>query len=131
MELALNLLWLGLALLLVEFCLRSSPASRHNKLAQYLSLFLIILILLPVVSVTDDILAAQLPAETDVIFCAHCDHNRMLKNNSHPAEIALFVTAFTPFSPPRQRAGAPSGEAMPSVPSPAISSIDNRPPPAA
>ena len=70
MELFLNLAWVALAALM--FCLWLRYASRtgpdrhiENRKAQFVALAVLLLILFPVISVTDDLQAIQNPAETD------------------------------------------------------------------
>jgi hypothetical protein len=64
MELVLNLGWLVLATLMCWLWLHYAPIRGADRRIQIVALALIILILFPVISVTDDIVALQNPAET-------------------------------------------------------------------
>jgi hypothetical protein len=77
MELLLNLVWAAFSILLVGiwFCIpgsahrtgrRQTAAQRQSRtLAQMLALAIVVLLLLPAISMSDDLMAAQGPAETD------------------------------------------------------------------
>ena len=70
MELFLNLAGALVAVAMVCLWLRWMPRASNgsvNLATQFIALALLILILFPVISVTDDLLAAQNPAETDSI----------------------------------------------------------------
>ena len=69
MELLLNLAGALVALALVCLWLRIAPARENGakRSTQLVALALLILILFPVISVTDDLIAAQNPAETDSV----------------------------------------------------------------
>jgi hypothetical protein len=131
MELALNLVWVGLALLLVELCLHFSPSKLKSKRGQYVALLLVIVILLPIISVSDDILAAQVPAEIDTVSCARSYHDWVFKSAAHPAIVAALVSNLIWLSPQAKLRAVLLGTDTESINTPALSSIDNRPPPAA
>ena len=66
MELFLNLVWLTLSAALVWGYITFAPAPLKNKKATaIIALALLILVLLPVISMTDDLAAINNPAETD------------------------------------------------------------------
>jgi hypothetical protein len=65
MELALNLGWLLLALLLYWQWLRHTPPAHTSRGVQLVALTMLVLILFPVISVTDDLQATQNPAEIE------------------------------------------------------------------
>jgi len=88
MELFLNLVWAGFSILLILAWVRSQSSSAIPKRTQLLALMAIILLLLPVISLSDDLMAAQGLAETD------CSLRRSLDlDSSHhsvvPATLAL------------------------------------------
>jgi hypothetical protein len=69
-EIFFNLLWLALSSLLLGFWLfyrrRSSDESLHSSAGvQFIALALLIVVLLPVVSLTDDLQACTMPAESE------------------------------------------------------------------
>jgi hypothetical protein len=66
MELFLNLVWLTLSVLLVWGYVALAPAPlKTPKATAIIALALLILVLLPVISMTDDLAAISNPAETD------------------------------------------------------------------
>src|ERR1035437_9217781 len=67
MELILNLAGLLVAAAMACLWLRWAPRKGFDRRTQLVALALLILILFPVISVTDDLLAAQNPAETDYL----------------------------------------------------------------
>jgi hypothetical protein len=64
-ELVLNLAWSILAAMGLVYWLRSEESESVAKPAQLVALAMLALILFPVISVTDDLVAAHNPAETD------------------------------------------------------------------
>jgi hypothetical protein len=69
MELFLNLVWLTLSASLVWGYIAFVPAPLKNrKVTVIIALALLILVLLPVISMTDDLAASNNPAETDHLF---------------------------------------------------------------
>ena len=127
MELSLNLVWVLLAGLLFGLWRRSASRSGAGRPMQLMALAMLVLILFPVISVTDDLQAAQNPAETD------CCQRRM-HGGSQPHGITPAVA--TP--PPAVLAGQPfgivglvvlPGPPPPSSENPALAPIQNRPPP--
>ena len=66
MELFLNLVWLTLSAALVWGYIAFAPAPLKNrKVTAIIALALLIFVLLPVISMTDDLAAINNPAETD------------------------------------------------------------------
>ena len=65
MELALNLAWALCSMGLVWFWIRRGVSVRVPRSTQLLALAMVVLLLLPVISLSDDLLAAQSPAESD------------------------------------------------------------------
>ena len=69
MELLLNLVWASFSVILIGIWLRRATSTRVsgklNAHAQILALMLVVLLLLPAISMSDDLMAAQSPAETD------------------------------------------------------------------
>jgi len=65
MELVLNLVWVALAIAIVRMWLCHAPNEGTNRRTGFAALFLLLLILFPVISVTDDLQAMQNPAEAE------------------------------------------------------------------
>ena len=134
MELVLNLAWMVLAALMFALWLHFAPrtgSKRHagDRRAQIVALAVLILILFPVISVTDDLQAIQNPAETDT--CLRRNH---IVSNAHsifPLVAALPLPVFAEFSFGILRTAAPGRLPAPVFDHPAMASIQNRPPPAA
>jgi hypothetical protein len=67
-ELFLNLLWLVFSLLLILHWTRAANPRRNWKTGKaFVALLLLVLLLLPVISVTDDLVAMASPSETEHI----------------------------------------------------------------
>lgn len=66
MELFLNLIWLGVSLLLVSWWIRSVRAGRAKiEWSTIIALSLLLVLLFPVISMTDDLVAINTSAETE------------------------------------------------------------------
>jgi hypothetical protein len=129
MELTLNFAWMVLATLMFWLWLHHAARDGVCRRTQLIALAVVILIIFPVISVTDDLLAVQNPAETDC--CQRKDH---AGPNAHfmphaVADLTLSAPAELPFGHVRH---VPLGNfSAPHVAVPAMDSIQNRPPPAA
>jgi len=128
MELTLNFVWALLTALMVGLWLRCG-ARKSTRRMQLGALALLVLILFPVVSVTDDLQAAHNPAEADC--CLRRDHERpnLSARLSGAPALPLPVFAGISFGPIRLTAlnvcPAPFVELL------TLASIQNRPPPSA
>jgi hypothetical protein len=129
MELALNSAWFLLAAALVCLWLRTTPCCGTHRSTEIVALIALALILLPAISMTDDLMAAQNPAEADN--CLRRDQSSQPLWVLFPPPSALPSTVF---------AGLPrtvfSGRAHVQLPNwitdtPDRGIIQNRPPPAA
>ena len=129
MELTLNLGWALVAVWMLCAWLRMAPRSPSNRRTQMVALVVVILILLPAISMTDDLLAAQNPAEVDC--CVRRDHDSSSPHSIVPTTAALPVPAFVGLSIAFVPMAAPGDLPSPSVDNPALTQIQNRPPPAA
>ena len=134
METFLNLVWALLVALMFGLWLHFAPRSGSNRRVdspqiQFVALVVLILLLFPVISVTDDLQAVQNPAETDS--CQRRDHVCVTAHSPSPAVAAPPQLAFAGLSIPYFRLAAPSGLFTPVVDNPALARIENRPPPAA
>ena len=129
MELALNLGWVLLTVWM--FCLwaRFAPRAGHQRWAQCAALAVTILILLPAISVTDDLMAAQNPAE--IVTSVRRDHDDSLFPHSIVPLIAVPEPLFAGISL-AFTVQIVSGHTPPSFTKAfALSSVQNRPPPSA
>jgi hypothetical protein len=129
MELTLNLGWAVLAVWMLYAWLRMAPHKAFDRRRQFVALTVVILILLPAISMTDDLIAAQNPAEIDC--SVRRDHAGSSPHSVAPVAAALPLAAFTGLSIAIVRMAAPSNPFDPFVEPPALGSIQNRPPPAA
>lgn len=127
MELTLNLAWMLLSAGMLWALMRRAPREGTNRRRQLVALAVIVLILLPVISVTDDLMVVQNPALTDT--SPRKGHVWSTTQSTHPASVDWAIPACEDTSccclqvamqapPPAQ----PSKKA-------ATSSIQNRPPP--
>ena len=134
MEVFLNLVWALLVALIfglwLRFAPRSGPSRRVDSTRiQFVALAVLILLLFPVISVTDDLQAVQNPAETDS--CQRRDHVCVAPHSLSPAVAALPLPVFSGPSLACIHLAAPSSLLTPVVDNPALACIENRPPPAA
>jgi hypothetical protein len=129
MELLLNLVWVLLTALLVGLWMRYAHRAGADRRMQLVALTVLILILFPVISVTDDLQAAQNPAETDC--CLRRDHGCVAPHSIFPAVADLQQPAFAEVAFPTLGFIAPNGPLSPLMDNPALAPIQNRPPPSA
>jgi hypothetical protein len=129
MELGLNLVWMLLAVVIVGLWLRHAPPERQGRRTQIAALAMLILILFPIISVSDDLQAAQNLAEDNIYlrrgFTGANPHSVFpVVAPLHPAPLAepTFVLS---------RIHAFCQLPAPLLNFPALSTIQNRPPPAA
>ena len=132
MELALNLAWLALGVWMVCLWLRFAPQTGHDRRVQLVALAMALIILWPVISVTDDLtVAARNPAEVDCSMSgARKGHDWAAPHSVVPTTTALVVAFFAGLLAPAE-VSAPREHSAPRVSAPALASIQNRPPPAA
>jgi hypothetical protein len=117
------------ALALVCLWLRWAPREGFSRRTQLVGLALLILILFPVISVTDDLMAVQNPAETDT--SVRRDH--LVSNARSDAPVAAGVLVILVAEQPSRslRFLTPGALQAPAMDSPAMAPIENRPPPTA
>jgi hypothetical protein len=129
MELLLNLGWMVLTALMYALWIYYGPRTGTRRQTQLVALALVVLILLPVISVTDDILMAQNAVETDC--CQRKDHAHAdPRATLHPDAAMLRPVLTEPLSGQSQIAELGSPIDL-HVKVPPLDSIQNRPPPAA
>jgi hypothetical protein len=89
----------------------------------------LLLILFPVISLTDDLQAALNPAEAD--FCLRRDQGNSLPHSILSPVAALPLSGLNELSFSAQRMAAPGGLEAPIFDLPALAPIQNQPPPPA
>lgn len=129
MELVLNFAWVLLAALMFCMWLRFAPRTGASGRMQLAALAVLILILFPVISVTDDLQAALNPAESDC--CLRRDHPCSTPHSIFPALASLPLPVIAELSFGQLRMANPGSLHAPAFDHPALAPIQNRPPPAA
>ena len=129
MELLLNLAWMMLAAAIIGVWLLCAPRGGVGRPQQLLALAVLSLILFPVISITDDLLAAQNPAEADCRL--RRDHVVSSAHSVLPVVGSLPEHGFSEVAFSFLRSATPSGLAGPVVDHPGLAAVQNRPPPAA
>ena len=129
MELLFNLIWAALSATMVLLWLRFAPRDGASRRMQFVALAVLILVLFPVISVTDDLQAALNPAETDT--CLRRSQVLSVAHSVFPAISALPLSnmAHLPFAVMKTRVEAILPAFLPD--DPAQSPIQSRPPPVA
>jgi hypothetical protein len=129
MEFSLNLAWFLLAALMFVRWLLLPVRTRADRCMQFIALAVLLLILFPVISVTDDLQAVQNAAETDCcqrrVQACSCPHSIL------PAVAALPLPAFSAAAFGVVRLAAPGRLEAPVFERPALAPIQSQPPPAA
>jgi hypothetical protein len=128
MELLLNLAWASLAGLMFIVWLRLGARGGADRRVQFVALALLAMILFPVVSVTDDLQAAQNPAEVDC--CVRRVHEAARAHVPLSGAAAPPLLAFARLIEWSPINGIVENRQTPRVDSPAMTSIQSRPPPA-
>jgi len=129
MELFLNLGWALSAALLVCIWLRFAARTGASRQTQLVALALLVLILFPVISVTDDLQAMQNPAEVDS--CQRRGHAGLCAHAILAPVAALPSPVFSVFSEGLTRLATPAAIPSPVFDQPGLAPIQNRPPPVA
>jgi hypothetical protein len=129
MELTLNLGWALVAVWMLCAWLRVAPRAARERRAQFVALAVVILILLPAISMTDDLMAAQNPAEIDC--SVRRDHGWTIPHSIVPVTAALPVPGVSGPTLRFLESRAPSQVPAPLVENPSLAPVENRPPPTA
>lgn len=130
METVLNLVWVLLAAVIVRLWISYAPQEGASRRTQMGALAMLILFLLPVISVTDDLQAAQNFAE-DTYTCLRRNSTAVSPHSIFPASSTLPSLAF-PEIPVVYSAFVSLGHLpVGTSDNPALATIWNRPPPAA
>ncbi len=130
MEVFLNLAWVSVAMVLACLWLRWGDRDGASRRRQIVALAILIAILLPVISVSDDLMAMQNATETDSV--QRRDH--LVAGGAHivlPFVAVLSVAIFGGLPFGFQRFVSPGTLPHPALQSPERTAIQNRPPPAA
>lgn len=127
MELLLNSVWAMVALASVCLWLRVGRRSDRDRRTSFVGLVMLIVILFPVISVSDDLWSIQNPAETDSY--QRRDHLASCPHSIIPIVAALPEPAFAEFTFGFERPSAPRNPVWLALDNPALQAIQNRPPP--
>ena len=128
MEITLNLSWAACSLALVWFWYRGSASKNVSRRTQMLALGMVALLLLPVISLSDDLMAMQGPAEPDTSM-----RRALHPNEAHPVPVsfALPEPLFTAMSWGRYSPTAVRRVRLAAFIPALTRSLDRRPPPQA
>jgi hypothetical protein len=129
METILNLAWASLSVVGVCLWVGVEHRTAAKKRLPVIALLMLVVILFPVISVSDDLWSIQNPAETDT--CQRRDHLPSCPHSLFPALTALPESAFAGLRLGFEFLVSPLNRPIPAVASPALMEIQNRPPPAA
>ncbi len=129
METVLNLEWVILAVVMCWLWMRYAPREGRGRSAQIVSLALVLVMMFVVIGLYDDMAMAQNPAEIRC-FQREDDLGAHAHASIHPVVASTpTLAAELPFN--TFRFAVPGSLLVPTVKVPAVSSIQNRPPPAA
>ena len=129
MELVLNLEWMAMAIAMCWLWVRHARREGSGRLAQFVSLGLVLFIMFAVITMYDDMAMAQNPAEIRC-FQREDDLGAHAHAQFHPVVASIpTLVAEIPFN--MISFFVPGSLLVPNVKVPALSSIQNRPPPAA
>lgn len=129
MEVVFNFIWVLVSIASVCLWLRFGRHEGDGRHLSFVALIMLVAVLFPVISVSDDLWSLQNPAETDTLLRRdHRDpavHAQLLLVSALPC-IAALALMFE-----FQRFDAPRFADFPAIEKPALDPIDNRPPPVA
>jgi hypothetical protein len=128
-EIFLNFAWMLLAGASVLLWMRYGPRTGTNRRTQIAALAMLMLILFPVISVSDDLQMALNLAEDDVYVRRNFATTGLDSGFPAPAVGTLPPPSFTELSLVYLRMKAPGHPPAPAVNNPALTVIQNRPPP--
>jgi hypothetical protein len=127
MEMALNLGWTAMATAMCWLWVRHARRQGLGRSAQFVSLTLVLFTMFAVITIYDDMAMAQNPAETRC-FQREDDLGAHAHPSFHPVVASTpTLAAELPFN--TIRFAVPGSLLVPPVEVPALSSIQNRPPP--
>lgn len=129
MELFLNSLWAAFAIVCLAQWHRGAHREKRERHTTFVALVMLVVILFPVISVSDDLWAIQNPAEADS-FVRRDSHAPLPQSVHHPvAGLPEVATAGQWFGPGRSQAIVIPLES--NADWPLCDSLQNRPPPQA
>jgi hypothetical protein len=131
MESLLNIVWLAVAGALVCIWVRDGGRDRPERRRQLIAMAVLIAILFPVISVSDDLLAIQNAFEADNTYSRR-DH--LVPSSTHPVQPVITILAaamFAGIALQFLRFVAPSMVVVKGPQHPELTWIENRPPPGA
>jgi len=129
MELLLNFAWMTLAALMCLLWVCCAPGQDTGRRTQFVALALVILILFPVISATDDLLFPQSPAETSG--SQRKNHIRADAHTAPPSLAEAFPASFAVPASGLHFTGVPGTALAAMTQVPTLEAIQSRPPPAA
>jgi len=129
MEIFLNLVWASLALASIGLWARFERRAGSERHLPMIALGLLLVILFPVISVSDDLWAIQNPAEADT--CLRRNHDTVCLHSILPPPIASPEPLFGPAQSDSSQLFSLAKLPLPRHAAPALSPVENRPPPAA
>lgn len=129
MELFFNILWCGLAIVCLSQWLRAEQRQQRDRRTTLVAWVMLVVILFPVISVSDDLWAIQNPAEADSF--ARRDSHAAAPQSLHHATAGLPEDARCVIPFVLKGRENPMFRSEPGVGSRSRGSIQNRPPPRA
>jgi len=129
MELFLNFAWAAMAIVIVSYWLSLDGRDQGERRMSLVALVMLIVILFPVISVSDDLWSLQNPAETDT--CQRRDHLASFPHSIFPAVAAPPQDQCAVRTAGFQRFASPIMLPKPAIDNPALEAVQNRPPPSA
>ncbi len=129
MEFILNLVWATLAVLCAGLWMRHARRGGVSPRIQAVALLVLLVILFPVISVTDDLQTLQNPAELDC--CARRHHASSCQHSISSAVATLPPPEIAELPFGLMQIALADGLRARAVEIPALASIQNRPPPVA
>ncbi len=127
MELVLNLGWAVLAAVMIGLWLRHGPREGASRRTQVIALAVLLAILFPVISVSDDLQSVNNPAEIDT--SVRRNHVVASPHSILPSVVAAIPSLPADFSPGAPQFAVASELAPRSECRPLLTEIGNRPPP--
>jgi hypothetical protein len=127
MEPLFNLVWALVATASVCFWLKRGLHTPKGKHSSLVGLAMLVVILFPVISVSDDLWSLQNPAETDT--CQRRDHCDGHTQKHFPATAALPEPIGADLNFEFRRPDMPCVAELSAATNPAFGFIENRPPP--
>jgi hypothetical protein len=129
MELLLNSAWAVMAIVVICLWLRLERRDKAERRSSFVALVMLLVILFPVISVSDDLWSLHNPAETDT--CQRRDHLPTGLHSIFPAIAALPEPPPAELAVDFQRLAVTLRVPLSVLENPALDPIQNRPPPAA